>query len=236
MAHSYLQARGISEEQILIYRFGEGRGRYKGRVIVPTFERDGSTVVFFVSRSYRPLYYFKQGEKKEAPKYLNPSGLGRSESLFNLYTALDYDSDKVILTEGVFSAIAAGYAGIASYGKHVSNSQIELLKNNIGNREVVVCLDGDAHTEGVDAAHRISKAGVKNVSFIALPYKEDPDSLKYKFNEYLENRVKSDPIEYVKLQLQGKLSLKGKVKKEPMDKAPSNLTMDSLKSRLLKVQ
>ena len=233
-AHSYLKARGMTPEQMEFYRFAEGRGRYKGRVIVPTFERDNTSVVFFVSRAYRPSYYFKNGVKKEAPKYLNPSGLGRSESLFNLYNALDYSPDRIILAEGVFSAIAAGYEGIASYGKHVSDSQIELLSANVGSREVIVCLDGDAHTEGVHAAERIANAGVKNVSFVALPYKEDPDSLRYDFGSFLDSRFKLNPVDLIKLQLDGRLLLKSKVKKGPVDKAPSCATLDSIKSRLLK--
>jgi len=203
----YLRSRGLSKEDLDFYQFAEGgeRGRYRNRVIVPTFDFTESKVKFFVARAYLPVFFYKKGVKKEAPKYLNPRGKNRSLTLFNLWKALDVSSTEIVITEGVFSAIGAGKNAVATYGKLVADTQVNLLAKNIGSREAIVALDGDAHEQALELCGRLKLAGVNVVSMVTLPYGEDPDSLRSVFSRYVAERTPADDISMLKLRTSGAL-------------------------------
>lgn len=94
-ARKYLRSRGITREDIIKWKIGYcRRGKYEGRVIIPSFNLKGD-VNYFVARTY----------EYDWPYYLVPS-VPRDEIVFNeLY--VDWTKDLVIV-EGVFDAIIAG--------------------------------------------------------------------------------------------------------------------------------
>jgi hypothetical protein len=203
VAWNYLVDRNVDDQLIDFYHIIDGRGRYRNRVIVPTFNTDG-TLAYFVARAYRPIKMkAKDGTLKDAPKYLNPKGHGRKHSVFNLSNAVAFDT--IIITEGVFSAIAAGKNAVATYGKLVTDTQVELIANAAAGREVIVCLDGDAHEQTVEVAGRLQARNV-HTSIAVLPLEHDPDSIgPTAFAEVIAARLPFSKLSVAKLQATGQL-------------------------------
>ena len=130
-AREYLFDRGITKEQILNYNIMYCYdGKFAGRIIVPTYwEGD---VVTFVARDM-----YDSG----APKYLVPEANDNGNFLFN------YDNvsgGTIIVTEGVFDAIAVGDNAVATFGKSLSARQAMLL--NVF-AEVIFYWDVDAYEQ-----------------------------------------------------------------------------------------
>jgi len=92
-AKRYLKDRGITKEDILLWKIGYCvAGEYAGRVVIPSFDMNGK-VNYFVARTYDNSFR----------KYTNPAV--SKDIVFNeLY--VDW-SDDVIIVEGVFDAIKA---------------------------------------------------------------------------------------------------------------------------------
>src|SRR3990167_887099 len=96
-AYEYLNNRGVSDDEILFYKMGTAfDGRYRGRIILPSFDKEGN-LNFFTARSIG----------KSTFPYINaevPRGY-RKQVVFNeLY--IDWDKP-VVLAEGFFDAIKA---------------------------------------------------------------------------------------------------------------------------------
>lgn len=188
---SYLEERGYNfNEFIQKYDIKAGKvfkengvtiKKWKGRIIFPI--KDNGNIYLAVGRSY---LNFK-------PKYLNTEGT-KSGLLFNIDNV--NNTDKVILCEGIFSAIAAEkftkVPAVASLGKGVLDSQlIKLRKKNV--KKVILCLDSDVQfIEITDCLEKILDIGLQ-AEVILLPRKTsvDADDLKEKFIHFLN---KSTPI------------------------------------------
>ena len=93
-AISYLKKRGLKYSDIVKYNIGYcDKGRYKNRIIVPSFNNNGD-VNYFIARSF---------EKEAKQKYDAPS-CSKSEIIgFEYYINWNIP---VILCEGIFDAIA----------------------------------------------------------------------------------------------------------------------------------
>lgn len=161
--------RGLTADHIAFYRLSVGTGdKYQDRIFIPTLH-DGYTV-FWVARSITG----------KSPKYLNPKDVSKKYYIFGLEQAKSYDT--VIITEGVFSAIAAGANAVATFGKAVSEEQkVMLLDAEFKN--YYVALDGDARTEAVDLSKWLKDRGA-NVFLVDMPFNKDPDSDEH-FHERL---------------------------------------------------
>jgi hypothetical protein len=213
----YLRKRGITSEMIQYYQMVDGRGRYRYRIIVPTFDMT-HRLTFFVARAIKPITFTKHGKNVEAPKYLNPKGGGRKFSLFNLNRAVEHPT--VLVTEGVFSAIAAGASAVATFGKLVTDTQLRLLVEHCKDKEVVVCLDGDAHAETLNVSARLHARGM-NTSMMILPFEHDPDSCpKDLFAKLLERRVPYSDTNVLRLQVNRAVRLPSEHKMEPILPSP----------------
>lgn len=130
-ARNYLKKRGIGKEDILRWKIGFcGEGKFKGRVVIPSFDLNGE-LNYFISRAYDGSWR----------KYMNPS-IPKSKIIFNeLY--LDFDSD-LVLTEGIFDAIKAGPNAVPILGSTL-NERSRLFREIIKNdTPVYICLDSDA--------------------------------------------------------------------------------------------
>ncbi len=163
--HRYLRGRGISDEDIVRLRVGESDlGSHFGRVIVPSYGFHGE-VEYWVARDV-----FNTSRMK----YFNPRA-DRRTHLGALASALSVSPTWVVLTEGVFSALAAGPDAVYSYGKHVTEAQIDQLVRH-GVHGVDIALDGDAQREAVKTAERILARGLR-CKLIWLPKDKDPADL-----------------------------------------------------------
>jgi hypothetical protein len=95
-AKEYLSWRGITEEDIILWKIGYcDSGYLSERIIVPSFDRSG-IMNYYVARTY---------SKKSAIPYVNPSF--RSNMVIFNELNLDFKKDLNIV-EGVFNAFKAG--------------------------------------------------------------------------------------------------------------------------------
>jgi hypothetical protein len=173
-AYEYLTGRGLSQEDIELYKIGQGSGERTGWVLLPTFDEDGKCE-FWVSRSTT--------EKR----YLNPK-IPRKWHVGYLNIAKKYSPDMVILCEGAFSAIAAGKDAVCTYGKFVTDEQVRRI-HHAGFKEIVIALDPDASEEALDTVGKCIRIGFPKVSYIELPRGFDPADIgREMFREYVYYR------------------------------------------------
>jgi len=162
-AKSYLNERGVSDFQIKKYDLRYCyTGRYSGRIIVPCYYQ--GDVVTFVARDLT----------NTAPqKYLNPTANKQGDFLFNY----DYIfGDHVVVAEGVFDAIAIGDSAVASFGKSLSQRQLDLLSYF---KEVIFYWDDDAYEQVERYAKKLN--GV--VKTVLHPDELDAGSRSYEENQ-----------------------------------------------------
>lgn len=171
-AHRYLRDRNISDEQIKFYRIGfgtqdirelekEDRPRFagSGRIIFPDFDSKGECV-YWVARSY----------KGHRVKYKNPAGSNARDKIYNLTKASKFKT--CVVAEGVISAIACGYNGVATYGKEVTSQQVSMLVR-AGFSHYFIAQDGDAKKESLYLADKLSRRGC-SVSLVCFDRNQDP--------------------------------------------------------------
>jgi len=126
----YLFERGLTKEDIIKWKIGYcAKGRYGGRIIIPSFNNSGN-VNYFIARSY-------VGHQR---KYLNPQA--EKDIIFN-ELSIDWDSP-VILVEGVFDAIVAGENAIPILGSTIRNTTKLFQAISINDTPVYIALDEDA--------------------------------------------------------------------------------------------
>lgn len=171
-ALNYLIRRGYSKEIADFYNIRYASiidSLYPGRIVVPNIVKGGFTDML-VARSIDPNI-----DKRW--KYLNPSGSDKRNIVFNLHRNIN--SDKLIITEGVFSAMSCGVNGVATYGKLVSNEQIsQIVKSKP--KEVYVMLDFDAQNESFNLAKTLSRyLPNSKVYYVELLDNRDPNDLGY---------------------------------------------------------
>jgi DNA primase len=167
LALGYLRGRGLSQKKIDFYELGYcGTGYFKGYVIIPFYENN--RLVYFQARRFFP-YLSK-------PKYLNPQNatVGKADFIYGLQDA--NPSSPVIITEGVFDAMAVGKNGLSILGKKISDRQLSMLMD-LKPDEVIVLLDRDAMEEANALARRLS-FDLENVKLARLRKAKDPGSAR----------------------------------------------------------
>ena len=154
--------RGLTLDQINMYRIVASYDvKYSGRVFIPTITN--GKVVYWVARTMTG----------QEPKYLNPKGIDKSYYLFNFEQAKQFDS--VVITEGVFSAIAAGPNAVCGFGKAFSTQQLTMLLD-ANFKKYVIALDGDARKQAIAMCKWFVSRGRTETYLVDIPDGEDPDS------------------------------------------------------------
>jgi len=139
--YSYLISRGLSDEQILGYKFVEIQN-IEDRVCIPLIL--DSEILGFQCRTY----------SHKSPKYLfQPTHIKIHDTFFQWDIAKYYK--KVYLVEGIFDAISIGLNAVALFGHYLSNNQFKLLINS-DIEEVVVVLDRDTEKESIAMSKKLS--------------------------------------------------------------------------------
>lgn len=128
-AKEYLRSRNVTNSDILKWKIGYcSRGKYKDRIIVPSFNLRGD-VDYFVARTF----------KNEWPTYIAPR-VSRDEIVFNeLY--VDWTKDLTIV-EGVFDAIVAGNS-IPILGSTIKNGSKIFESIVMHDTPIYLALDAD---------------------------------------------------------------------------------------------
>ena len=139
----YLRGRGLSKNEILKWKIGYCRkGKYAGRIIIPSFNDDGDCN-YFIARSY----------VGHGRRYLNPP-CGR-DIIFNELN-IDWD-EPVIIVEGVFDAVVAGDNAIPILGSTLREDSKLFQAIAIHDTPVYIALDPDAEKK----AHWIIRSLMK---------------------------------------------------------------------------
>jgi DNA primase len=162
-AIKYLKDRGLTSAEILKYDIGFcSTGSYKGRVIIPSYDKFGE-LNYFVGRSYY---------KDSKFKYKNPKV---SRNIIGFGMLVDYNFP-VVLVEGVFDAISIRQNAIPLLGKTLSKELEKALLTFKPN--IYICLDNDAIKDSIKLARKLIVNGLK-VHIVEMPFGEDPSSLGY---------------------------------------------------------
>ena len=173
--------------------------RFRGRLIFPINNITGQPIALG-GRIIENLDYLA--------KYINsPETLffKKGSNLYNLDIArkLSNKVDHIYLVEGYMDVVGLSKNGIdnavANLGTSLTDRQIQILNQFFD--DIIICFDGDE--SGYKAALRAAENSIKElkpekqISFLFLPNKEDPDS-------YVNKNGKANFIEFTK---QSKLSI-----------------------------
>lgn len=158
----YLLSRNITKNQMIDHcigyvvngKFRRSDGKYlslRNSVVFFTFDAYGK-YVYWNTRSIEPNPYLKT---INAPAKDNE--YSRKDVVFNLNKAKNQPF--IVINEGVFDALTFGDFGVATFGKQVTDRQIDLILKTIRDRDrkpkIYLFLDKDATKETVDSASRL---------------------------------------------------------------------------------
>jgi len=153
----YLTQRGIGIKEIIKFGIGYCKdGLYARRIIVPSYNSDGS-LNYFISRSYYA---------EEKMKYKNPP---ISKNIICLDSQINWN-EPIILCEGVFDAITIRRNAVPLLGKFPSKNLVEKIFMN-GVTDIVISLDNDAINEALKVSDYFRKQGI-NVKLMMLKDKD----------------------------------------------------------------
>ena len=172
-AMHYLTQRGIDEKDIIKYNIGYCKeGLYARRVIIPSYNSDGS-LNYFVSRSYYP---------EEKMKYKNPP---ISKNVIAFESQVNWN-EPIILCEGVFDAITIRRNAIPLLGKFPSKELVQKIFLS-GVSDIIISLDNDAINEALKAAEYFRKNGIH----VKMMYLKDKDASEMGYEKFYEELKKT---------------------------------------------
>lgn len=127
--YNYLKQRNVTDEIIEKYQIGFCyQGKYKNRIIIPSFDKDG-ILNYFVARSY---------ERKPYKKYDNPEA-EKQIIIFN-ESLINWD-EPIHIVEGPFDSIFVPNS-IPLLGKKLGDLLFDVLYERA--KKIIIVLDGDA--------------------------------------------------------------------------------------------
>lgn len=171
----YLMKRSITKKDILSYDICyciKGTAKTSRGVI-----GINKSIVFISKHKNIPIYWNTRSIEdspfiKSFNSYAVPGKeYSRSQSLFN-YDAIY--SDNIVICEGVFNAITIshldGYSGVATFGKEVTDAQLDILIKSNGT--LYLFLDNDANSKIVELGRRLLERGVSSdrIRLVNNPY------------------------------------------------------------------
>ncbi|MDP3987020.1 MAG: hypothetical protein Q8P81_02225 [Nanoarchaeota archaeon] len=175
IAKNYLLKRGISEADISFYKMGYATsGDFKDRVIIPSFNESGY-LNYFIARSY----------SEDKLKYLYPR-VNHKEIIVN-ELLVDW-SEPIILVEGVFDALKAGFQAIPILGS-VLKPESKLFQKIVKHGcKVFICLDRDARDKEIKIVKNLLEYNIE-VEKISIDeyFKDVGEMTKEEFTNAKEN-------------------------------------------------
>ena len=167
------------------------QGRYKGRLIFPSYDPISQELTGFDARIYDE-YNTKYGIEAFAPdaKYLRPSVVKTSEIVWIPKCLLSMNPQTVVLTEGVVDALSLiymGYPSVANYGLAPFTPERAAQLYALGTQEIIMGLDLDA--PAFRALPEIKQSIVEQGFRIgrSLPFVQDMLKFGIKdYNDYLQ--------------------------------------------------
>tara|TARA_R110001583_G_scaffold53397_11_gene164759 strand:+ start:3789 stop:4715 length:927 start_codon:yes stop_codon:yes gene_type:complete len=180
-AISYLWSRGITQEQILYYKIGFClTGKYKNRIIIPSFDNDGNCN-YFIARSYTGDWF----------SYKNPPA---SKNIIFNELLVDWD-EPITLVEGVFDAIKIGNS-VPILGSTLKETT-KLFKKVIETQnQIYIGLDKDALSKSLKIISLLLEYGLE-VNKINTSQIEDIGSISSFMAEKLKSEAKRIDLESI---------------------------------------
>lgn len=136
-------------------KFGGGVFDTSGTIVIPLFE-NGKLIAWQSRLLYDPkkvnegeeamygwVYDSERQKYKVPPKYFTSPGFKKGEHFFNFDQAVKCGF--VVVTEGAFDAMRVGKCAVASFGKSLTEAQIQILREHWP--VVILLLDPDAESE-----------------------------------------------------------------------------------------
>ena len=152
--------------------------RFRGRLIFPINNISGQPIALGGRIIEKLDYLAKYINSPETPFFKKGSNLYNLDLARKLSNKLDH----IYLVEGYMDVVGLDKNGIenvvANLGTSLTDKQILILNQFFD--DVIICFDGDE--SGYNAAVRAAESSIKQlkpekqISFLFLPYKEDPDS------------------------------------------------------------
>lgn len=186
-ALEYLESRHIDPSGLFVCT----RGRYRNRILIPYYDREGS--LFYYNGRYI-------GNQEGNLRYLGPPkelGIGKGDVLF--VPRWPKEGEKIYVTEGEFDAIAlkqAGFNSAALGGKSMSEKQMSMISVYTP----VLCLDADdaGGKAMADIASRMLSKGFKRVSYVrpCVEYKDWNGLFSAKGSKILAAYIKAQEKDY----------------------------------------
>lgn len=184
-AYEYLIGRGIDDEKIDYYNIRFGTDELFGRIIVPNIMYSKNWTDMYQARSYI----------NQIPKYVNPEGANKSQSVFNLHRL--GKGGEVYVVEGAITAICGGRDCIGLYGSSPSEKQLtDIISHEF--EEINCVLDYDE--SGIKGNQRLAEelrlrcSSRTKINIINMPPGVDAADLgESKFKRYVHN----NKIEYI---------------------------------------
>ena len=183
IARKYLKERGITKKDIIWWKMGYcSSGEYENRIIIPSFNVDGD-VDYFIARTYVNAF----------PKYKNPPA-GRDIVFNELF--VDWTSD-VVLVEGAFDAIKAGYNAVPLLGSTL-REESKLFQRIVRNdTPVYLALDPDAERKSFNIIKKLLTYDVELYKMKVAPYNDVGEMTREQFIERKNNAQKMNFEEYM---------------------------------------
>ena len=183
-ARKYLSSRGVTKQDILMWRLGYcPTGQYANRIIVPSFSDKGDCN-YFVARSY---------DSKNWPPYLN--GPGSKDVIFN-DLLIDWDKE-VILVEGVFDAIAVGQNSIPLLGSTLRDDSKLFHKIISNDTPMVMALDHDAKNKSLKIIKSLLVYDVEVRLMDTSGYKDVAEMPKHEIDKRIRSASFMNPTNYL---------------------------------------
>lgn len=163
-AMSYLRKRRVSLADVHLYEMSfVSKGRLHDRIVLPIRDITGS-VKGYVARTIKP---------DVNPKYRYPAGLQVSHFLYG-EDLIRKGCEEVVVVEGPFDRIRVGKDCVASFGKNLSEAQVDKLMS-FEPKSVVLMWDPDAKKEAENTGITLSHYFPTRI--VHLPEGSDPGSL-----------------------------------------------------------
>jgi len=182
-----IKDRGISFEDIIKHNIGFCEtGKYKNKIIIPTYNKEG-VLEYFIARSFEKDPY----RKFDAP--VSDKNIVGFESLIN------FDLP-ITICEGAFDSIAIKRNAIPLFGKSISKKlQKTLMLNKV--KSIFLALDEDALKSTLKIAEELIHLG-KKVYVVRLGGK-DPSEIGFEaYNKIVEHLQPFTFGDLVKLKLE----------------------------------
>lgn len=163
-ARRYLQSRHLTTQAMEDFAFlycPRGESYWQDRIIAPVFDRKANYRTF-VARAI---------DSRAEKRYLYPKGSSMSSLLYNLHFMRP--GAAVWLTEGIFDALHCFPHAVATFGKHLSDAQIDQLRMHRID-SVVLLFDAEAWQQTPELWERAVKK--LQAHFFTYPLKLPSDT------------------------------------------------------------